>query len=52
MRAHLCPICGVTGDKDIPSIWREMALAQTKAECLTMMSQFFLKRMSTCMLEF
>ena len=31
MRAHLRYIYGIAGDKDIPSIWREMALARTKA---------------------
>ena len=31
MRADLRHICGVAGDDDVPSIWREMALARTKA---------------------
>ena len=31
MRAHLRHICGVAGDEDVPSIWRDMALARTKA---------------------
>ena len=30
MRAHLRHICGVAGDDDVPSIWREMALVRTK----------------------
>ena len=46
MRAHLCPICGVTGDKDIPSIWREMVSSQTKAEGLALVSQLFLTGLS------
>ena len=52
MRAHLHHICGVAGDKDVPTIWREMALAQTKAEGLALLSQFFLIEMSACLLEF
>ena len=46
MRAHLQQICGVAGDEDVPSIWRELALAQTKAEGLALLSQFFLTGIS------
>ena len=31
MRSHLHYICGVAGDDNVPSIWREMALVRTKA---------------------
>ena len=51
MRAHLRQICGVARDKDVPSIWRDMALAQTKAEGLALLSQFFLTDMSACLSE-
>ena len=46
MRSRLRHICGVAGDDDVPSIWREMALARTKAEVLALLSQFFLTGMS------
>ena len=46
MRAYLCQICGVAGDDEVPPIWREMALARTKAEGLALLSQFFLTVMS------
>ena len=52
MQAHLRHIYGVAEEKDVPSIWREMALAWTKAEGLDLMSQFFLTGMSACKLEF
>ena len=48
MRAHLRHICGVAGDDEVFSLLREMALAQTKAEGLALLSQFFLTRMSAC----
>ena len=37
MRAHLRHICGIAVDNDFPSIWREMALARTKAEGLALL---------------
>ena len=46
MRYHLHHICGVAGDDDVPSIWREMKFARTKAEGLALLSQFFLTGMS------
>ena len=49
MRAHLRHICGVAGDKDVPSTWREMVLVRTKAEGLAMLSQFFLTGISVCL---
>ena len=48
MRAHLRHICGVAGDDEVPSIWRDMALSRTKAEGLGLLSQFFLTGMSAC----
>ena len=48
MKAHLRHICVVAGDDDVLSIWREMALARTKAEGLALLSQLFLTGMSTC----
>ena len=48
MRAHLRHIYGVAGDDDVPSIWRDMALACTKEEGLALLLQFFLTRMSAC----
>ena len=48
MRSHLRHICGVAGDDDVPSIWREMELTRTKGEGLALLSQFFLTRMSAC----
>ena len=48
MRAHLRHICGVAGDDEVPSIWRDMALARTKAEGLALLFQFFLTGMSAC----
>ena len=48
MRSHLCHICGVAGDDDVPSIWREMELARTKAKGLALLSQFFLTGMNAC----
>ena len=47
MRSHLRHICSVAGDDDVPSIWREMYLARTKAKGLALLSQFFLTGMST-----
>ena len=52
MRSHLRHICGVAGDDDVPSIWREMALARTKAEVLALLLQFFLTGMSACQSAF
>ena len=52
MRAHLRHICGVAGDNNVPSIWREMALARTKAEGMALLSQFFCTGMSTCQSTF
>ena len=52
MRAHLRHICGVAGDDDIPSIWRGMELARTKAEGLALLFQFFLTGMSACQYNF
>ena len=48
MRSHLHYICGVAGDDNVPSIWREMASSRTKAEGLELLSQFFLTGMSAC----
>ena len=48
MKAHLRHICCVVGDDDIPFIWRDMALARTKAESLELLLQFFLTGMSAC----
>ena len=48
MRAHLRHICGFVGDDDVPSIWRDMALARTKVEGLALLYQFFLTGMSAC----
>ena len=52
MRAHLRHRCGVAGDEDVPSIWREMTLACTKAEGLSLLSQLFLTGMSACQSTF
>ena len=52
MRVHLCHICGVAGDDDVPSIWREMALARMKAEGLVLLLQFLLTGMSACQSTF
>ena len=52
MRAHLRYICGVAGNDNVPSIWREMALACTKAEGLALLLQFFLTGMSACQSTF
>ena len=52
MRAHLHHICGVAGDKEVPSIWRDMELVRTEAEGLALISQFFLTGMSACLSEF
>ena len=38
MQAHFRHIYVVVEDEDVPSIWREMALAQTKAEDLALLS--------------
>ena len=48
MKAHLRHICVVAGDDDVLSIWREMALARTKAEGLALLSQLFFTGMSAC----
>ena len=52
MQAHLRHICGVAGDKDITSIWRDMLLARTESEGLALMSQLFLTEMSACLSKF
>ena len=49
---HLRDICGVAGDDDVPYIWRDMALARTKAKGLALLSQFFLTGMSACQSTF
>ena len=52
MQAHLRHICGVAGDKNITSIWRDMLLARTESEGLALMSQLFLTEMSACLSKF
>ena len=52
MRAHLRHICVVVGDKEVPSIWREMELARTKVEGQVLLSQFFLTGVSACQSDF
>ena len=49
MQVYLCHISFLVGDEDVPSIWREMVLAQTKVEGLALLSQFFLTGMRACL---
>ena len=46
VRVYLCHIYSVTGDKEVPYIWRDMALAHTKVKVLALLSQLFLTWMS------